>query len=129
MTGNLNLDSLIGTVLIVDDDPAVRSSLKFVLQIEGFFVREYPDSADLLNDSDIPSNACLVIDYRLRSMNGLALLAELRRRNITLPAILVTSHPSAAVRADTAAAGAVLVEKPLLNECLFDGIRSALVRP
>ena len=67
-----------------------------------------------------------MIDYRLPSMNGLDLLSELRRRKITLPAILVTTHPSASVRAQTAAAGAVLIEKPLLNEALFEGIRAAM---
>ncbi len=114
------------TVLIVDDDPAVRSSLQFCLEVEGFLVRAYSSGSDLLNDQNVPQSGCLVIDYRLPSMNGLDLLSELRRRKITLPAILVTTHPSVSMRAQTAAAGAVLIEKPLLNEALFDGIRAAM---
>jgi two-component system response regulator FixJ len=114
------------TVLIVDDDPAVRSSLQFRLEIEGFLVRTYSSGSDLLNDQNVPQSGCLVIDYRLPSMNGLDLLSELRRRNIMLPAILVTTHPSVAVRAQTAAAGVVLIEKPLLSEALFEGIRAAM---
>jgi two-component system response regulator FixJ len=114
------------TVLSVDDDPAVRSSLQFCLEIEGFVVRAYSCGTDLLNDMNIPESGCLVIDYRLPSMNGLDLLSELRRRNIMLPAILVTTHPSVAVRAQTAAAGVVLIEKPLLSEALFEGIRAAM---
>jgi len=113
-------------VLIVDDDPAVRSSLQFYLEIEGFVVRTYSCGPDLLDDLDMPQTGCLVIDYRLPSMNGLALLSELRRRRIELPAILVTTNPSVSLRAQTAAAGAVLIEKPLLNEALFDGIRAAM---
>ena len=113
-------------VLIVDDDPAVRSSLQFYLEIEGFVVRTYACGADLLDDLDMPQTGCLVIDYRLPSMNGLDLLSELRRRRIELPAILVTTNPSLSMRAQTAAAGAVLIEKPLLNEALFDGIRAAM---
>jgi two-component system response regulator FixJ len=113
-------------VLIVDDDPAVRSSLQFCLEIEGFVVRTYSCGPDLLDDLDMPQTGCLVIDYRLPSMNGLDLLSELRRRRIELPAILVTTNPSVSVRAQTAAAGAVLIEKPLLNEALFDGIRAAM---
>jgi two-component system response regulator FixJ len=74
----------------------------------------------------VPDAGCLVIDYRLPSMNGLDLLSELRRRKIMLPAIVVTTEPSASVRARTAAAGAALIEKPLLNESLFDGIRAAM---
>lgn len=114
------------TVLIVDDDPAVLNSLQFCLEIEGFLVRTYTSGSDLLNDQNVPQSGCLVIDYRLPSMNGLDLLSELRRRKIMLPAILVTTHPSMAVRAQTAAAGAVLIEKPLLNEALFEGIRAAM---
>jgi two-component system response regulator FixJ len=110
-------------VLIVDDDAAVRSSLQFCLEIEGFVVRTYACGPDLLADLNLPETGCLVIDYRLPSMNGLDLLSELRRRRIELPAILVTTNPSVSVRKQTAAAGAVLVEKPLLNEALLDSIR------
>ncbi len=117
-----------GIVLIVDDDPAVRRSLQFCLEIEGFPVRTYACGADILDDADIPASGCLVIDYRLPNMNGLDLLSELRRRKVTLPAILITSHPNMSVRAQTAAAGAVLIEKPLLNEALLDGIRTVMRR-
>jgi FixJ family two-component response regulator len=116
-----------GTVLIVDDDPAVRGSLKFCLEIEGFPAKDYACGADLLNEPDVPDSGCLVIDYRLPDMNGLELLAELRRRNITLPAILITSQPSASVLAQTAAAGAALIEKPFLNGGLLEGIRAIML--
>jgi two-component system, LuxR family, response regulator FixJ len=126
MIGHSNITPASRTVLIVDDDPAVRSSLQFRLEIEGFVVRTYSSGSDLLNDQDVPQSGCLVIDYRLPSMNGLDLLSELRRRKVMLPALLVTSHPSMSVRAQTAAAGAILIEKPLLNEALFEGIRAAM---
>jgi two-component system, LuxR family, response regulator FixJ len=126
MIGHSNIAPAGGTVLIVDDDPAVRSSLQFCLEIEGFLVRSYSSGPDLLNDQNVPQCGCLVIDYRLPNMNGLDLLSELRRRKITLPAILITTDPSVSVRAQTAAAGAVLIEKPLLNEALFEGIRAAM---
>jgi two-component system, LuxR family, response regulator FixJ len=126
MISHTDIASASPTVLIVDDDPAVRGSLQFCLEVEGFLVRSYSSGSDLLNDQNVPQSGCLVIDYRLPSMNGLDLLSELRRRKITLPAILITTDPSMSVRAQTAAAGAVLVEKPLLNEALFDGIRAAM---
>jgi two-component system, LuxR family, response regulator FixJ len=127
MTGSSNIAPARKTVLIVDDDPAVRNSLQFWLEVEGFLVRTYASGSDLLNDEAVPVSGCLVIDYRLPSMNGLDLLSELRRRKIMLPAIVVTTEPSTSVRAQTAAAGAVLIEKPLLNEALFDGIRAAML--
>ena len=59
-------------------------------------------------------------------MNGLDLLAELRRRKVVTPAILITTHPSAAVRERAAATGIALIEKPLLGDALFQEIRAAL---
>lgn len=111
-------------VVVVDDDPAVRSSLAFSLETEGIAVRVYETPAQLL--SDIPPAACFIIDYRLPGMSGLDLLAELRRRRITAPAILITTHPSAAVRQRAAKSGTVLIEKPLLGDALFQEVRSAL---
>jgi two-component system, LuxR family, response regulator FixJ len=114
------------TVLIIDDDPAVRNSLKFALEVEGFAVRAYPAGADLLRETEFPTDGCLVVDLKLPEMNGLDLLVELRKRNIGLPAILITTHPSADVRPRAALAGVTVIEKPLLNDTLFQGIRAAL---
>jgi len=116
-------------VLVIDDDPAVRSSLKFALEIEGFSVRLYPTGAELLDEKDMPENGCLVTDYHLPGMNGLDLLARLRERNILLPAILITTHPSATIRNQGALAGVLLLEKPLLSDTLFQDIRAALDEP
>ena len=113
-------------VLVIDDDPGVRNSLKFALEVEGFAVRVYPTGSDLLQEQDMPEAGCVVTDYHLPGMNGLELLARLRERKVKLPAILITSHPSAAVRSRAASAGARLIEKPLLNDALFEGIREAL---
>jgi FixJ family two-component response regulator len=88
----------------------------------------YPTGAELLSEANLPDNGCLVVDYKLPEMNGLDLLSELRRRNIDLPAILITTHPNPAVRNRAALAGVPLIEKPLLNDTLFQGIRSALGR-
>ncbi len=114
------------TVLIIDDDPAVRNSLKFALEVEGFTVRAYPAGADLLRESEFPVEGCLVVDLKLPEMNGLDLLVELRKRKIDLPAILITTHPSSEVRRRAALAGVSLIEKPLLSDTLFHGIRAAL---
>ena len=116
-------------VLVIDDDPALRNSLKFALEIEGFSVRLYPTGAELLDEKDIPESGCLVTDYHLPGMNGLDLLARLRERNIRFPAILMASYPSAAIRDQAASAGVQLIEKPLLSDTLFQGIRTALGEP
>jgi len=113
-------------VLVIDDDPAVRNSLKFALEIEGFSVQVYPTGSALLEEPDMPKYGCVVADYNLPGMNGLDLIQLLRERDIRLPAILVTSHPTSAVRNRATSAGVNLIEKPLLNDTLFRCIRSAL---
>jgi two-component system response regulator FixJ len=111
-------------VAIVDDDPAVRNALAFSLETDGITVRAYSGSAELL--TAVPRADCFVIDFKLPGMDGLELLAELRRRRIASPAILITTHPSASVRERAAIAGAALIEKPLLDDALFREICAAL---
>ena len=114
------------TVLVVDDDPAVRNSLMFSLQVEGFCVRAYASGGELLSDPDLPNIGCLVIDQRMPDMSGLDLVASLRARHVALPAILTTTNPNAAVQRRAADAGVPVVEKPLLGDALSRHIRAAL---
>lgn len=113
-------------LLVVDDDVAVLNSLKFSLEIEGFLVRLYGTAEALLNELNLPTFGCLLIDYYMPDMTGLELLAELRSRNVTLPAILITGHPSLALRRRAAEAGVPLIEKPLWGNGLVKAIRDAL---
>lgn len=110
-------------VFVVDDDPAVRSSLKFALELEGYIVRVFADAAQLLGRGDDEAPGCLIIDYALPGLNGLELLRTLRQRNIAAPAILITSHPKRPLRELAARAGVQIVEKPLLTDALTDEIR------
>jgi len=114
------------TVVLVDDDAALRTALKFALEIEGFVVETWESGEELLA-SDLPTDhACLVLDYNLTGINGLTALAELRRRDVQLPALLITSHPRPAVRQAAADMHARIVEKPLLGDALVGEIRDAL---
>jgi len=116
-----------GLVLVVDDDAAVRNSLKFALELEGLEVRLYADAEALLRDAAIPETGCLVVDYYMRPMNGLDLVRSLRRRRIALPAILITAQATAELRERARADGiCTVLEKPLEDSALLDTIRSAL---
>lgn len=112
-------------VLLVDDDPAVRDSLVFALEFEGFDVRAYSSAEALLEDGDAPRAACLVADLNLPGVNGLTLVARLRAAGVRTPAILITTNPSALVRARALVHGATIVEKPLLTDSLVDALRRA----
>jgi len=113
-------------VVLVDDDTALRTALTFSLELEGYDVSACESGEALLAARLPKSHACLVLDYNLTGMNGLAALAELRRRDVRLPALLITSHPHAAMRQAALAARAKIVEKPLLGDALLGEIRSAL---
>jgi FixJ family two-component response regulator len=116
-------------VVVVDDDAAVRGSLKFALEIEGFCVRTYPKGDDLLGDLKLGDCACFIIDQMLPGMTGLDVVAELRKGHIAAPVILITSHPTNFLLERAARAGVPIVEKPLLGNALIDRIRDAIAHP
>ena len=109
-------------VLVVDDDAGVRDSLKFTLEVEGFEVRTYSSAQELLNEKSLPSLSCLVTDYHMPAMNGLELVAQLRERRTSIPAILITSLPNENLRNCAAAGGISLLEKPVFGGRLLDAL-------
>lgn len=114
-------------VILVDDDPAVLSSLSFSLRIEGHCVHAY-HSAEALFDQGLPDCGCLVIDYALPGMNGLDLIDSLRAKGVTSPAILIVSSPNRSIHQRATAADVPVIEKPLLGNGLLEAIRHALDR-
>ena len=118
---------ILGSVIVVDDDDAVRNSLKFALELEGLTVRAYGGGAEFLADGDVPDGSCLVVDYNMPKMTGVELVDRLRLRNISIPAILITGRASDDVRRRAKRAGFLRVlEKPLDDSSLLETIRGAL---
>ena len=117
----------LGPVIIIDDDNAVRDSLKFALEMEGLNVRLYGGGEELLADHNLPARGCLVVDYYMPAMNGVELIDRLRGRHVNLPAILITAKATQDMR-DRAARSGVrqVLEKPLEDGMLVDSIRHAL---
>jgi two-component system, LuxR family, response regulator FixJ len=115
-------------VVIVDDDPAVCSSLKFSLELEGFVVRAYGSAAELFHTGDLGSCDCFVVDQRMPGMTGMELIGKLRDQNVRIPAILLISQANPALTARASMAHIPIVEKPLLGNALVDRIRDACRR-
>jgi len=114
------------TVLLVDDDAALRTALQFSLELEGFNVETFESGEALLLRDDPERDTCLVLDLNLPGVDGLGVIREFRRRGVEAPALLITSHPRPSVRSGATDLGAVIVEKPLLGDHLLGAIQSAL---
>lgn len=116
------------TIVLVDDDVALRTALTFSLELDGFIVTALSSGEDLLSCALPDAPSCLVLDQNMGGLTGMESLAQLRSRDIHLPALLITSHPRQSLRDAAAALGAVIVEKPLLGDALLTEITAALRR-
>jgi FixJ family two-component response regulator len=92
-------------IVVVDDDTAVLNSLRFMLATEGFEVCAFSDIGELLHAGSIGEANCLVVDYRMPTMDGFDVLSALRNRQITTPAILITPRSDETLVARAVAAG------------------------
>jgi two-component system response regulator FixJ len=113
-------------IFVIDDDAAVRSSLKFSLEIDGFAVRTYASAEELLRERDLTACRCFVIDQEMPRMPGLQLIAALRKRGVDTPVVLTSSHATPAVSRQASAAGIAVIEKPILGNVLIESIHNAI---
>ena len=114
-------------VLVVDDDPSVRSSLKFLVSSVGLRVETF-DSADALLQRKLPdAPSCLVLDVRLPGASGLDFQRELAGRNCRTPIIFITGHGDIPMSVRAMKDGAVeFLTKPFRDQDLLDAIDIAL---
>jgi two-component system, LuxR family, response regulator FixJ len=103
---------------VIEDDAAVLNSLQFALEAQGHEVCLFERAGDAIASGKIMEADCLLIDYALPDMDGLTMLAALRRRGLTAPAVIVASNPSTRCRRDAEKAGAPVIEKPIMGDAL-----------
>lgn len=113
-------------VYIVDDDDAVRDSLRLLLKSSGFNVQVY-GGAQLFLESDIEKAGCLLLDLHMPDMSGLELLRLLRTKGWHKPVIVIGGRRDAGLDKQVLEAGAMaILSKPFDEESLFDLVRKAL---
>jgi FixJ family two-component response regulator len=114
-------------VHIVDDDPAVRNALQFLVRTTGRRVHTYSTSVEFLTGYDPGRAGCLVLDVRMPHMSGLELLAKLDRDGMDIPTIVITGFGDVPMAVEAMKLGAVdFIEKPFRDQVLLDRIQHAL---
>jgi len=123
-------DSPQPTIYVVDDDDAVRDSLKILLESYDLAVRDFGSVSDFLGALESSGAACLVLDLHLPVMGGFDVMNTLARRGSRLPVIVITGRGDAQTKARALQAGAVaFLEKPVDDKSLMTAIRTALRAP
>jgi FixJ family two-component response regulator len=121
--------SIVATVFIVDDDEAVRDSIKELVASVGLAADTYASAVDFLATYDAARPGCLVLDIRMARMSGLALQTKLNEMGATLPIVFITAHADVPTAVDAMRAGALsFVTKPYREQELLDSINEALAR-
>ena len=111
-------------VAIVDDDDAVRNSLRFLLEVAGHLVETFASAADFLT-AELQHFGCLILDHHMPHMTGLELAERLRADGARIPILLITGSPSPAIVARAAELGIERVlEKPLGDQDILDFINA-----
>ena len=101
------------TVYIVDDDEAVRDSLRWLLEANGYRVKSFSSAEDFLGAYDADEIAVLIVDVRMPGMSGLELQEELLARQAPVPIVFITGHGDVPMAVTTIKKGAVdFLEKP-----------------
>src|SRR6185503_18336396 len=108
------IDVTAPTVFVVDDNASVRRSMQALVEAAGLAVETYASATEFLAAYDPERAGCLVLDVRLRGESGLDLQDALRKRNVTLPIIVMTGYADVPTTVRAFKAGAVdFLRKPV----------------
>jgi two-component system, LuxR family, response regulator FixJ len=118
-----------GKVYVIDDDPAMRDSLDFLLGSAGFNVRLFDSAETFLRELPDMEGACVVTDIRMPGIDGIELLRQLHSTSGVrkLPVIIMTGHGDVPLAVEAMKLGALdFLEKPFEDERLVRMIETAL---
>jgi two-component system response regulator FixJ len=116
-----------GLVYVIDDDPAMRDSLDFLLDAAGLKARLFESAVSFLEALPELGPGCIVSDVRMPNLDGLELLKRLRETNKALPIIIMTGHGDIPLAVEAMKLGAIdFIEKPFEDDRLIGTITAAL---
>ena len=119
MTGEL--------IFVVDDDDAVRASLRAMLETAGYRTTLFDSGIAFLEFPDTGLGACVVLDVKMPGLDGLEVQRHLADRGAVLPVIVVTGHGDIAMAVQAMRAGAAdFLEKPVSRDRLLTSVARAV---
>jgi FixJ family two-component response regulator len=117
------------TVFVIDDDKAVRTAIRNLLESVGIRVETFNSPQDFLNADRKNVPGCLVLDVRLQGISGLDFQKQLAAANIEIPIIFITGHGDIPMTVQAMKAGAVdFLTKPFRDQDFLDAIQKAVER-
>lgn len=115
------------TVFVVDDDEAVRESLKLLLAAAGYAAQAFSSARAFLERQDDTPAGCVLVDVRMPDMGGLELQEELAKKYPALPVIIMTGHGDVPLAVRAMKAGAIdFLEKPFNRAQLLGAVERSL---
>jgi two-component system response regulator FixJ len=115
------------TVMVIDDDEAVRSSLKLLLRSVKLPVTVYSSAQEFLPKYMVDQPGCLIVDVRMPGMSGLELQQQLNLRGAMVPVIFITGHGDISMAVEAMRQGAFdFIPKPFRDQDLLDRVQKAL---
>jgi FixJ family two-component response regulator len=117
------------TVFIVDDNPAVRDAIRWLMQQVNLEARTFALARDFLAAYRPGMRGCLVLDIRMPEMSGLELLTKLTQDGAVIPIIIITGHGDVPLAVRAMKAGTFdFLEKPFNDQVLVDAVQAALAK-
>jgi len=123
------MKELPSTVFVIDDDDAVRNSLRLLLKSVGLAVRTFASGQEFLPIYAAHQPGCLILDIRMPGMSGLELQQQLNVLGATIPVVFITGHGDIAMAVEAMQHGAFdFLPKPFRDQDLIDRVQRALER-
>src|SRR3954451_9666328 len=114
-------------ILVIDDEAAIRDSLRMTLEYEGYEFMGAATGQEGLAVAERDAPDLVLLDIKMPGMDGIEVLDRLRAMNETLPIVVISGHATIQTAVDATKKGAFqVIEKPLATDFLLISLRNAL---
>jgi FixJ family two-component response regulator len=115
------------TIFVIDDDLSIRKAVSYLLKSEGYEVETFESAEKFLASKTSSCIGCIVLDIRMKDMNGLELQEELIKKHLNLPIVFITGHGDIAMSVKAMKKGAYdFLTKPFNDEIFLNTVKNAI---